>query len=441
MSTPPGPPSGSRDFLPRDMRVRDSVISRVKQCFAAHGFEPLDTPAFERIEVLSGKYGEEGDKLIFKILKRGKQAGSGEADMALRYDLTVPAVRLYAHRRHELPRVFKRYQIGPVWRGERPGRGRFREFMQCDVDIFGAASRLADADVIVTLSAALAALGLEGVTVRLNSRNVLRALMAAYGIGEAQQGGAVTTLDKLDKIGAENMAAELVAQRGVTAKTAAALREDISSGEFAGLVRRRLAKDQAGRAGLAEIDQVIALAAPRLAGSARIVFDPVLARGLDYYTGPIFEISAAGAGGSIAGGGRYDDLCSMFMKERVPVCGGSLGIERILALLDPDAAPTPPRAYVTVWDAAAAGRAFALAERIREGGMAAEVDLTGARLGRQFRTAHERGCRFALVEGPDERAAGEISVKDLVTGAQESVPETGLTAFLRERAVAVPTDV
>lgn len=430
MSTPPGPPSGSRDFLPPEMRRRERVLAAVRRTFALHGFEPLDTPAFERIEVLAGKYGDEGDKLIFRILKRGPKAAAGEADLALRYDLTVPAVRLYAHRRSELPRVFKRYQIGPVWRGERPGKGRFREFMQCDVDIFGADSRLADVEVVVVMAAALAALGLRGATVRLNSRAVLRAAMSAYGIPEDAHGGALIALDKLDKIGLARVVAEL-AGRGVAPEAVDALGRDIGGGAFADAVRGRLAGSEAGAAGLAEVDTVLRHAAPRLAGGARIVFDPTLARGLDYYTGPIFEFAAPGASGSIAGGGRYDDLCGMFLKDRVPVCGGSLGIERILSLLDAGDAAPEPRAYVTVWDDDDAGRALDLADAIRAAGIAAEIDLAGGRLGRQFRTADDRGCRFAVVEGPDERAAGTAVVKDLASGAQAAVPRGDVAQHLR----------
>ena len=434
----PGPPSGTRDFLPREVRRREEAVARVKRTFVLHGFEPLETPAFERLEVLSGKYGEEGDKLVFKILKRGAGAAAGEADLALRYDLTVPAARLYARRRGELPRVFKRYQIGPVWRGERPGRGRFREFMQCDVDVFGAASRLADADVVLALAAALAALGIGGTAIRLNSRAALRAMMDSYGIPRAGHAGALTALDKLDKIGLDRVAGEL-AERGIAPGAVAALREDIGGGDFAAVTRRRLAATADGAAGLAEIDAVLEVAAPRLPGGARIAFDPTLARGLDYYTGPIFEFAAEGTGGSIAGGGRYDELCGMFLKRSVPVCGGSLGIERVMELLDGGGGAAAPRAYVTVWDEAAAGRALDLAAEIRAVGVAAEVDLTGGKLSRQFRSAAERGCRFAVVEGPDERAAGAVALKDLDTGAQSAAPRGELAERLRRLAEARPS--
>lgn len=432
MEKPPlTPPSGSRDFLPREVRRREAVIGRIKSVFALHGYEPMDTPAFERLEVLAGKYGDEGDKLIFKILKRGEKAASGEADMALRYDLTVPAVRLYAHRRGELPRVFKRYQIGPVWRADRPGKGRFREFYQCDVDVFGSASPLADVDVIVALSAALAAVGLPRFEIRLNSRRVLHAMMDSYGVAEADHGSALIALDKIDKIGLDGVKAEL-GERGFDTAVVDALCGDIARADFETVLRERLATSGTGQEGLAEVDTILAHAAPRL-GEAAIRFDPILARGLDYYTGAIYEFVADGAGGSIAGGGRYDDLAGMFLKESVPVCGGSLGIERILLLLDAEADADPtPRAYVTVWDAASTDASLNLASALRAAGIAAEVDLTGAKIGRQFKAADERGCRFTLVMGPDEKDAGTVVIKDLETGNQEAVPADKAAAHISQ---------
>jgi histidyl-tRNA synthetase len=342
---PLSPPSGSRDFLPREVRRREAVLARLREVFALHGYEPMETPAFERIEVLAGKYGDEGDKLIFKILKRGDKAAAGEADLALRYDLTVPAVRLYAHRRGELPRIFKRYQIGPVWRADRPGRGRFREFYQCDVDIFGAASPLADVDVLVTLADALVAVGVPRFEIRLNSRRVLHAMMDAYGV--ADHAGALVALDKLEKIGLDGVREEF-RDRGVADAAADALCADLARTDFDRVLRTRLADSQAGAEGLAEVDAIIAATRPSL-GEATIRFDPVLARGLDYYTGAIFEFLAEGAGDSIAGGGRYDDLAAMFLADTVPICGGSLGVERILMLVGEDEAAAPPLAYVTVW--------------------------------------------------------------------------------------------
>ena len=430
MNTPPlKPPSGSRDFLPPEARRREAVFGRIKSVFALHGFEPMDTPAFERIEVLAGKYGDEGDKLIFKILKRGDKAASGEADLALRYDLTVPTVRVYASRRGELPRIFKRYQIGPVWRADRPGRGRFREFYQCDVDIFGGATPVADVDVITTLAAALAAVGLARFDIRLNSRRVLYAMMAAYGVAEADHGGALIALDKIDKVGLDGVRAEL-GERGLAGDVVTALCDDIGRDDFDQILRDRLKGSDAGAEGLAEVDTILAHAAGGI-GEAAIRFDPILARGLDYYTGAIYEFVADGGSSSIAGGGRYDNLTGMFMKDTVPVCGGSLGIERILMLLDDTADTAPaPRAYVTVWDAAATDHALGLAATLRAAGIAAEVDLGGGKIGRQFKTANDRGCRFTLVVGPEEQAAGTVMVKDLASGDQQAVAEAEVVAHV-----------
>lgn len=425
---PLAPPSGSRDFLPREALFRDGVLSRVKAAFALHGFSPIDTPAFERIETLSGKYGEEGEKLIFKILKRGDKAASGEADLALRYDLTVPTMRMYAHRRGDLPRIVKRYQIGPVWRADRPGRGRFREFYQCDVDIIGSASRLADIEILLALSAALRALDLNGFTIRLNSRHVIAGMLDAYGVPPEKARAVTVALDKFDKIGADGVATELSAG-GLSAAIVQPLAKDIADPVFDEILRERLKDSETGQAGLAEVDEILARARPLLDG-AQIRFDPILARGLDYYTGPIFEFFADGGAGSIAGGGRYDDLAGMFLKDSVPVCGGSLGIERIMMLLRESDIGAEPAAtvYVTVWDADAAADALRMASDLRGAGVSVDLDLEGGRIGKQMKAADARGCRFALIQGPDEKQSGAVVIKEMASGAQHTVPEAEAAA-------------
>lgn len=430
------PPSGSRDFLPEDARFREAVFARVKAAFARRGFVPIDTPAFERLETLTGKYGEEGEKLIFKILKRGEKAASGEADLALRYDLTVPTMRFYAHHRNALPKVFKRYQIGPVWRADRPGRGRFREFYQCDVDIIGSAAPLADAEVILALAAALEALAFGAFTVRLNSRHVIQGMLASYGIPAGATAALTIALDKADKIGIDGVMAE-IGGLGLPGAATEALGKDLADPSFEGVLRARLADDDTGRRGLAEVDSVIALAGTGLAAAGgRIVFDPILARGMDYYTGLIFEFEAEGLGSSIAGGGRYDHLSETFMKTGVPVCGGSLGIERILLLLDRErvafgGGENP--VYVTVWDDALAGASLAVAERLRDAGIAAELDLVGGKIGRQLKQADALGRRFTILLGPDEKAAGTVVLKDLAEGSQETVPADRIIHAIRAK--------
>ena len=416
------PPSGTRDFLPQDVLFRRHVLLAAQTVFERHGFLPMDTPAFERLETLTGKYGDEGEKLIFKILKRGDKAASGESDLALRYDLTVPTMRVVSHYRHALPRIFKRYQIGPVWRADRPGKGRFREFYQCDVDVVGSASTLADVEVLLALAGVLREVKFPGFVIRLNSRLVLKAMLESYEVPAERQGAAVVALDKLDKIGVAALKGEL-ADAGLPDPVAERLHGDIAAGDFATLLQRRLSTTEAGRAGLAQIAEIRDAVGPELAGGT-VEFDPLLARGMDYYTGPIFEFYATEFRSAIAGGGRYDNLSAMFGKKAEPVTGGSLGIERIIMLLQGEDAPPPPGpvAYVTVWNSERRGDALRLVAALRARGLSAELDLVGGGIGQQLKVASERRCRFALLQGPDEAAAGTVQIKDMNSGAQVSAP-------------------
>ena len=425
------PPSGTRDFLPQDLLFRRQVLQAAQTTFERHGFLPMDTPAFERIETLTGKYGDEGEKLIFKILKRGDQAGSGEADLALRYDLTVPTMRVVSHQRHALPRIFKRYQIGPVWRADRPGKGRFREFYQCDVDIIGSPSALADTEVLLALAGVLDRVKFPGFVIRLNSRQVLKGMLDVYEVPADRHGAAVVALDKLDKIGLDALKGEL-AEAGLPSSVAERLHGDIASNDFAAVLRKRLEASEAGRAGLAEVEAIRDAVGPELAGGT-IEFDPLLARGMDYYTGPIFEFYATTFRSAIAGGGRYDGLSAMFGRKAEPVCGGSLGIERIIMLLQGDAAlpaAPGPTAYVTVWSPEQRGAAFKLLSAIRARGISAELDLVGSGLGQQLKMASERRCRFAVLQGPDEAAAGTVQIKDLDSGTQIAAPVADAAATI-----------
>lgn len=431
------PPSGSRDFLPDEAQFREAVFTKIKAAFAARGFVPMDTPAFERLETLTGKYGEEGEKLIFKILKRGEKAASGEADLALRYDLTVPTMRFYAHKRNDLPKIFKRYQIGPVWRADRPGRGRFREFYQCDVDVIGSASTLADVETVLTLASALNALNFGAFSVRLNSRHIIAGMMAAYGIPASATGAVTIALDKADKIGLDGVMQEIGGLELPKSATDA-LGHDLGQSDFEARLRDRLAGDDVGLKGLAEVDTMIALCDGHLR-DGRIIFDPILARGMDYYTGPIFEFEAEGLGSSIAGGGRYDHLSQTFMKEAVPVCGGSLGIERILLLLDREKAGLPDVAspvYVTVWDNDSRGDSVAVTEALRRAGIAAELDLVGGKIGRQLKQADALKRRFTILIGPDEKAAGTMVLKDLHASEQTTVTEAEAIEKIRAAMTA-----
>jgi histidyl-tRNA synthetase len=430
--------SGFRDFMPAEVQFRRRTIATILGVFETSGFMPIETPAVERLETLTGKYGDEGEKLIFKVMKRGeeleraREAGVELADMALRYDLTVPTMRFYAHHQAKLPKIFKRYQVGPVWRADRPGRGRYREFYQCDIDVFGSAAPIADAEVVVTLGAALEAVGLGGFTIRISSRKLLEGLTVAYGIPAERKVGFITALDKVDKVGLDGFFAEL-ATLGLGDAVLALVRADFSQADVEAAIRARCAGNESGRAGLAEADAIVRLSRPQLR-TGTVAFDPMLARGLDYYTGFIFEIVSADAKGSIAGGGRYDNLASMFQKASVPVTGGSLGIERILLLLEAQAEAavvTGPQVFVTCWSDDLAEHTVALAALLRQAGIRTDIELAGRKLGQQLAFADSLGCRLAVIAGPDEVAKGVVTVKDLARGEQETLPADGLVAHVR----------
>jgi histidyl-tRNA synthetase len=416
------PPSGTRDFLAGDLRVREHVFAAIREVFQRYGFEPLQTPAFERLETLTGRYGDEGDKLIFKILRRGEHEASGDADLALRYDMTVPLARVVAAYGSQLPMPYKRFVMGPVWRADRPGRGRFREFTQCDLDIVGSTSPLADAEAVCAIADALAAVGIGDYTILINSRRALTGLLRAYRVPEEVGGQVLITLDKLDKLKPDEVVGELVDERGLAPATAEALVGDLTAPDAVGRLRAALADDEEGRAGLDEVDRVLESATP-VAGAARLVFTPRLVRGLGYYTGIIFEVVADGMPGSIAGGGRYDHLIESLGGPDIPAVGGSLGVERIIGLLSAEAV-TAPRldAAITVMSDEDAAAAMDFAARLRRDGRSAEVYLGSSRkLGRQLKWAADRRARFALIYGQQERAAGLVTVRDMDSGEQLQV--------------------
>ena len=425
------PPSGTRDFLAGDLRVREHVFATIRDVFQRYGFEPLQTPAFERLETLTGRYGDEGDKLIFKILRRGEHEASGDADLALRYDMTVPLARVVAAYGSQLPTPYKRFVMGPVWRADRPGRGRFREFAQCDLDIVGSTSPLADAEVVCAVADALAAVGIGDYTILINSRRALTGLLRVYRVPEQVGGQVLITLDKLDKLKPDEVVGELVDERGLDPATASALVGDLTAPDAVDRLRAALADDDEGRAGLAEVDRVLESAAP-VAGASRLVFTPRLVRGLGYYTGIIFEVVADGMPGSIAGGGRYDHLIESLGGPDIPAVGGSLGVERIIGLLSAEAV-TAPRldAAITIMSDEDAAAAMDFAARLRHEGRSAEVYLGSSRkLSRQLKWAADRRARFALIYGQQERAAGLVTVRDMDSGDQHQVPPDQLATVI-----------
>jgi len=377
-STKTQPARGMRDFLPEDVRKREYVIGVIKDVYQRYGFEPLETPAAENIETLMGKYGEEGNQLIFKILKRGVHEGTGEADLALRYDLTVPLARVVAEYRDKLPKFFKRYQIQPVWRADRPARGRFREFYQCDVDVLGSKSMVVEAEICAAASEVLLKLGFVDFNIRLNHRKVLTGILGVAGVALEKHDAALVALDKLDKVGRDGVEKELSA-RGIDEGVGKRLLEfftelgaleraaEIVAGEDVDKKQSALNKavlgrlvefvgdNEMGASGVTELQAILDFA--EAAGIAtRIRIDPSLARGLSYYTGAIMEISVKDLAGSLGGGGRYDNLVGMFGGQDIPACGFSLGLERILVVMGergmfpPNLSASPADVMVAVWN-------------------------------------------------------------------------------------------
>jgi histidyl-tRNA synthetase len=450
------PLSGMRDFLPLDVLRRNYVIEVIQRVYQSYGFEPLETPTMERLSTLLGKYGEEGDQLIFRILKRGDKlqealredpTEDSIGDAGLRYDLTVPLARVVAQYRAELPRVFKRYQIQPVYRADRPAKGRFREFYQCDVDVVGSSSATVEAEVMSAGAQVLQELGFGDAAhpfaLRLNHRAILRGLMEVAGVPPALEDSALVAIDKLDKIGQEGVSAELGA-RGLSPAAAATLLQTMAEApsgnhEMLGWLEDLLMVSANGRQGVAQLRAVVAYCAHGpAAGSLRV--DPYLARGLSYYTGPIFEIEFPGFSGSGGGGGRYDELIGMFSGQNIPACGFSLGLERILLLMEeqsmfPERLAGQPQLLVTLFDEATVSASLQLAHRLRRAGYRVDLYPEPDRYGKQFKYADERRIRHALLISPREQAEGVIAVKDLASGEQVDVPQHELEEWLAAQGV------
>jgi histidyl-tRNA synthetase len=455
------PARGMRDFLPGDLRRREYVLRVVKEVYERYGFEPLETPAVENIETLMGKYGEEGNQLIFKILKRGVHEATGEADLALRYDLTVPLARVVAEYRAQLPKFFKRYQIQPVWRADRPARGRFREFYQCDVDVLGSRSMIIEAELCAAQSEALTKLGFSNFTIRLNHRQVLKGVLEAAGVQADKHADALVALDKLDKIGREGVGREFV-ERGINVDAGDALLDFFESQEalehaaqlapvenegggnealnaaVLGRLVEFVGNHEAGARGIDELRSITQFAAASGAGP-RIKIDPSLARGLSYYTGAIMEISVPDLSGSLGGGGRYDNLVGMFLGQDVPACGFSLGLERIIVLMTeremfPQAlAVSAADVMLTIWDEASINDSLALAGRLRGGGLRVDVYPEADKLGKQLKYAAAQKIPFVVVMGEDERKRGLVSLKEMGTGEQQTLSLDLLAGSIRER--------
>jgi histidyl-tRNA synthetase len=425
---------GTRDFLPPTMILRQHVIETLRQTFEQFGFEPLETPAIEYAETFEGKSDAEVDKLIYRFKDHGGRR------IALRYELNVALSRVAAMYRHELAFPFKRYQMGPVWRADKPQKGRYREFWQCDVDVVGTTSMLADAEVLAVLYNALSNIGLEHFTMHLNNRKILAGLGVRAGVPSERTAGLYRAIDKLERDGPQRVR-ELLLEEGLSGDAADRLLDLVlmpgGGVEILAELGGFFAEVPLGLEGVTEMEALLhhleALGVP--AKNYRL--DLAMVRGLGYYTGPIYETTVDEPQiGSISGGGRYDGVIGLFGPD-MPATGVSLGLDRIVDVITElemmALGGTVVQALVTVFDEECVGDSLRLANDLRKAGVRAEVYLGAmGSLGKQFKYADRKGVPYVMIVGPDEVAADVIAVKDMRTGDQVSVPRQEAALYLKE---------
>jgi histidyl-tRNA synthetase len=416
------------------MLLRQQIIDTVRQIFERHGYEPIETPVLEYLDILTGKAGE-NEKLMYAFTDHGGR------EVGMRYDLTVPLARVVAMHQNELVLPFKRYHIGPVWRAERSQRGRFREFWQCDADIVGAPSMAADAEGISVLVESLSALNLPNFLVRINHRKLLEALAVVAGVEPERAGSIYRAIDKMDKIGPDGVHEQLV-QSGVEEQAAdKVLTLVTATGQpdvLLSALRTSLAGIEAADTALHDLDQLFGYLPSFGVPEGKYVLDLALARGLDYYTGPVVEVTVAEpAVGSVSGGGRYDELVGAFSGRPVPATGVSLGLERIIEVGQESGLRDVPPTVADVFVVAFQGdvqSAAKIAASLRQAGLNVDLSLLGDRsVGEQLRYAGRKGIPAAVIAGPDELSEGRASLKDLGTGEQRDYPLSELATQIKHR--------
>ena len=454
MADKPSIPKGTRDFTPVEMSRRNYIFDKIRGIFKTYGYQPIETPAMENLSSLMGKYGDEGDKLLFKILNSGDfkaklsdeeltgtpagRLGALISEKGLRYDLTVPFARFVVQHRNELTFPFKRYQIQPVWRADRPQRGRYREFYQCDVDVIGSASLLNEYELVRIIDAVFRSLELK-VVIKLNNRKVLTGI--AEVIGEMQRITDITVaIDKLEKIGMEKVLLELE-QKGISTESLGKL-EPVLAMEGSGtekmdFLEAYLASSETGLQGMLEVKQLFAY----LDGAelmAETEFDITLARGLNYYTGTIFEVKSSEAEmGSICGGGRYDDLTGIFGLEGVSGVGVSFGADRIYDVMlqlerFPARGEMDTKVLFVNFGEREVSYILPFLDRLRKGAVASELYPDSAKMKKQMAYANSRNIPFVALVGEQEMSDGVITLKEMETGKQERLSPDQLLARLSE---------
>ena len=450
----PAIPKGTRDFSPQVVVKRNHIFATIRKTFEKFGYQPLETPAMENLSVLTGKYGEEGDQLIFKVLNSGDylakttptdiEAGSKSllrkiSEKALRYDLTVPFARYVVMNRHEISFPFKRYQIQPVWRADRPQRGRYREFYQCDADVVGTRSLLCEAEIVLMIDEVLTNLGITDFTIKINHRGILAGIADAIG-QKGRESDICVAIDKLDKIGREGVAQEL-SERGISQQSIQALQPILDlAGENDVLLQALtdiLQHSAEGQRGLQEISGVFAYLENFKINHARVTLDIALARGLSYYTGCIFEVKVNKVNmGSISGGGRYDNLTGMFGLPDVSGVGFSFGVDRIYDVMEElnlfsTASQIITRLLITNFDVNAEQYALPLLQQFRDAGIATELYPEPAKLKKQMTYADQKKIPYVLLVGPEEMQTGLLQLKNMATGEQQALRPDQIIATIQ----------
>ena len=456
MAQKPSIPKGTRDFSPAEVAKRNYIFSTIKTNFEKFGFQPIETPSFENSETLMGKYGEEGDRLIFKILNSGDYLAKADAGLlenrdslkltshisekALRYDLTVPFARYVVQHQNEIEFPFKRYQIQPVWRADRPQKGRFREFFQCDADVVGSNSLWQEVELVQLYDSVFSQLGLAGVTIKINNRKILSGIAEVIGASDKLIDFTVA-LDKLDKIGEDGVKKEML-EKGISEEAIVKVQPLFN---FTGTITEKiqkladlLASSEEGMKGVDELKFICNNVSTLGLQTAFLDLDVTLARGLNYYTGAIFEVSAPKgvAMGSIGGGGRYDDLTGIFGLKNMSGVGISFGLDRIALVIEelglfPETVLATSKALFLNFGDQEALYAMQAIGKLRQSGIKVELYPDNTKIGKQFQHADKRGIPFAILVGEEEINANEFTLKNLASGEQQKVDFETLVTLLQ----------
>lgn len=420
---------GFRDYLPSAMLARERLMETARRVYRSYGFSPIDTPALEFAEILLGKGGEESDKQLFRFIDQG------DRDVAMRFDLTVPLARFAAQHFAELGTPFKRYHIAPVWRGENTSRGRYREFIQCDFDTIGTESNAADIESLLVIHDLMVALGFERFRIRVNNRLLLNGVLESLQLTEKSV-GVLRAIDKLEKIQPVGVIAELVDKIGLPSaaaeKVVAVCRRGATLDELAPIV----GDNASGQLGVSRLQELFRAAEQAGIPPERIELDVSIARGLDYYTGTIYEtfLSDLPGIGSVCSGGRYDNLAGLFTREKLPGVGASLGLDRLLAAMEElkllPAESTPAPILIVQFSADKLGEYLRIGRMLRAAGLNTEVFPDAKAVGKQLKYADKKGFHIAVIAGPSEFESGVWQVKNLRTGTSEQVSTAEMTVRL-----------